>query len=86
MHILIHSLSCKERRRGRKGKENSKIQKLYKEKFKLNFVFMYVFFIFSLFAFRELEQMYDDERKVKKEVLNKLDKYVCFCCSLAKVV
>ena len=47
---------------------------------------MYVFFIFPLFAFRELEQMYDDERKVKKEVLNKLDKYVCFCCSLAKVV
>ena len=30
--------------------------------------------------------MYDEERKVKKEIMGKLDKCVCFCFSLAVLV
>lgn len=33
-----------------------------------------MFGILCLFSFRELEQIYDDERKIKKDIMNKHDK------------
>ena len=54
--------------------------------FKVSYLIVCYMFFSVCFLFRELEQMYDDERKVKKEVMAKLDQYVSLIVFVSRII